>query len=293
MSSVPSAPPATRWTSRQADPPAAGPQRRRSGRRRPGRTSGAPRAPPPPRRCRPDLAMPPSSIRLSCRSNSSTAMPSASSQAPSARRRAAAAQPRQHPAAEALRDIAVAEDRPSQRPHEAEFVDRADIGRGAAERGQVGDQRVAAADMRLVRPVDAAPFRQGRVRHQRRRLEREDPGHAVRGTDGPLGGGDVRRIGKEDLGPGQISCIASSNPSGPRDAPAGAAARPGRRASPGRSPRLKRRSSTRTRWARRKVRCAGVQPSGFRSARSSLSLRRSPTNSCAPGRPAALELTAP
>jgi hypothetical protein len=114
------------------------------------------------------------------------------------------AQPRQHPAAEALRHVAVAEDRPAECPHEAELIDRADIGRGAAERGQVGDQRVAAADMRLVRLVDAAPFRQGRVRHQRRRLEREDPGQPLRGTDGPLGGGDVRRIGKEDLGPGQI-----------------------------------------------------------------------------------------
>jgi hypothetical protein len=93
-----------------------------------------------------------------------------------------------------------------QRAREPHLEDRADIGAGAAERGQVGDQRLAGADVRLVAPGDAV--RLGQSRPIRRLvgqfIQRRNPGEAVPGADFLQRRGAGDGVGQKHIGSGEI-----------------------------------------------------------------------------------------
>ena len=90
--------------------------------------------------------------------------------------------------------------------HEAEFEHGADIGGGAAEGCEIGDEGVAGGDVRLVAPRDAVGFGEccpfGGLVGQR--VERGDAGEEVFATDGFQQGGTGLRVGQEHVRAGEI-----------------------------------------------------------------------------------------
>ena len=78
-----------------------------------------------------------------------------------------------------------AEDRTAETPHQTEFEDRARIGRRSAKGREIGDQRLAITEMRLVLRVDP-PRTLGVTRHARMRIGRKHAGQAMPGAHGLL-----------------------------------------------------------------------------------------------------------
>jgi arylformamidase len=113
------------------------------------------------------------------------------------------AQMRQAPHGEIPRRIAVAQHRPTKRAHEAKLIRRAGIGRGAAKRREIRNQRVTAMDMRLIAEINPHPIAISR-RRARRRVGWEDADHPVLSANGLLGRGDIVTIRQKYLRSRQI-----------------------------------------------------------------------------------------
>jgi len=112
-------------------------------------------------------------------------------------------QKRQAACGEIARRIAVAQHWPAKCAHEAKFIRRARIGRGAAKGREVCNQRIAALDMRLITQVNPHPVAISR-RPARRRVGREDANHPVFRAKGLLGRCDGVSISQKYLRPRQI-----------------------------------------------------------------------------------------